>query len=730
MKIGISSTGEYPLDFDTEFEITEFSITTGFYFGSNTIDLELYSSEWNVNGIELNFTSVQFGQEVSTIEDIPTDSFKIDKFHDGYGVQIVIQNPTTIYGVEIFGNNESTENKPIYIQIHGNNYITNSPNNTIYGIPLLLNMSYSLTPSWHIQSFPTPINLVQGTYYLVMNATAIGTSPKSDYYWYYNDINPLYSELNISDLNAGSWGAGIQGTPLLYKIIQKINSTFFPEDINMTAQFDGNFYQVSNTGQPGKGYLKKSNLNYKPNNKNIKIKIKNNKTESLDFGLNYKFNINNDFIAPSKVVIKNNSMNEWQVLPSIERFSNNDSIKFKYPSSWSNISAWKNQDEISSDLIIDSLNNVIIIPNNTIENGAEWVIKAYSPNIHFGLNSVKTDWIGGQELYFLIVEPILEGTYNFVLRDKEGIQINEQQKINLPTDPNKFTFQIPPNIVLGNYTACIYWYNQTDAGFQSLIFLLSPKPDPNPSPIFLILGISLVGGAVIAGSSYITVKKVQSNRRGKAKLIIDKCSDIMNLEYIIVLDKKSGIDVYSETYTEKEVDATLISGFLQAIQNFGSEVLDRAKESRTFKVEYRKSIIIMSEFVNLRLIVIMRENPSKKFLYSIEELVYDIYHKYGSLFDKFQGSLAEFKGIKDLLDEHLGTSFAYPFVIDYSLKMKLSQPEKELVNLASDFMKNNNLKYFYTRQLFSENICSPKDYETVIQLINMGIFQSIDKYSD
>lgn len=730
MKIGISSNGDSPENFNTEFEMTEFSITTGFYSGSNTVDLELPSSEWNVNEIELNFTNLQFGQEVNTIENIPTDSFIIDKFHDGYGVQIVIHNPTTIYGVEIFGNNESTENKPIYIQISGNNNNTNSPNNTIYGIPLLLNMSYSLTPSWHIQSFSTPINLVQGTYYLVMNATAIGTSPKSDYYWYYNDINPFYSELNISELNAGSWGPGIQGTPLLYKLIQKVNDPFFPEDVNMTAEFNGNFYQISNTGELGKGYFKKSNLNYKPNSKNIKIKIKNNKTERIDFGLNYKLNINNDFIAPTKVEIKNNSMNVWRVLPSIERFSNNDSIRFDYPSSWSNISVWKNKQELYSDVIIDSLNNLIIISNNTIENGAEWEIRAYSPNIHFVLNYPKTDWIGGQELYFSIKEPILEGSYNFILRDHARIQINEQQKINLPIDTNKFTYLVPPDISEGNYSACIYWYNQTDAGFQSVIFSLYPKPVVNTSPIYLILGICVVGGAAIAGSSYFAVKKVQSKRKVKAKQIIDKCSDIMNLEYIIVLDKKSGIDVYSETYTEKEVDATLISGFLQAIQNFGSEVLDRARESRTFKVEYRKSIIIMSEFVNLRLIVIMRENPSKKFLYSIEDLVYEIYHKYGNLFDEFSGSLAAFQGIKDLLDIHLGTSFAYPHVIDYSLKVKLSQPEKELVKSASDFMKNNNLKYFYMRQLFAGNICSPKDYETIIQLILKGIFKPIDIYTD
>ncbi|MFW9773773.1 MAG: hypothetical protein ACFFEO_16600, partial [Candidatus Thorarchaeota archaeon] len=142
------------------------------------------------------------------------------------------------------------------------------------------------------------------------------------------------------------------------------------------------------------------------------------------------------------------------------------------------------------------------------------------------------------------------------------------------------------------------------------------------------------------------------------------------------------------------------------------------------------SIIIMAEFVNLRLIVIMKENPSKNFVYSIEVLAYEIYNKYGSLFDEFQGNLAEFQGIKNLLNEHLGTSFAYPLVVDYSLKTKLPPSEREMIKRALDLMKEKSLKFFYTRQLLPENVCTPKDYETILHLIEKKIFLPIDISSD
>lgn len=729
-----SSNSEISLKIDSEFEMIEYSTTQGIYSNIDTIVLELPSPTWEIDDIELNFTNVEFGIEVKTIEDNPADSFIIEKFDNsyGYGVQIVIDDPTVIYGALIYGNNESSENKPLYVQINGYNNFTNSPNNIVYGTPNLLNMSYSLTPSWHNQTFAEPIFLSKGYYYLLIEGSAIGESPKSIYYWYYNNADPNYPELNISEYNGASWTEGVQGTPFLHKFIQKVNYTFFPEEINMTAELDGNSFEISNGDHPGKGYLKKSDINYHPNKKDVEIKIKNNKTASLDFNLNYSFNINNEFLASSLLEIGYNSSNNWLVFPTIDRFSDDHSVRFEYPYNWYDISILKNQQDVTADVVIDSLNNVIFIPNDTIENGAEWEIQAYSPSVDFELNIIKTDFTGGQVLQFSIATPILNGIYHFILIDPLGNE-KYQEDVILPTESNIFSYEIPSNILEGDYIAYIYWYNQTDAGVQSQVFSLSPTSTPSTSqdfPIFFILGIVLIGGSVIGGSSYVTIKKVHSNHSDKLRLILEKCNDIMNIEYFIVLDKNSGIDVYSESFGEKDIDPTLISGFLQAIQNFGSEVLGRAKDSRTFKVEYRKSIILMTEFVNLRLIVILKESPSRNFLYGIELLAYDIYKDYGKLFDKFDGILGEFQGIKKLLDQHLNLSFLYPLSIKYSLKMKLSQAEKEIVQKAKKIMHENNFNYFYTHHLLPENACSPKDYETILQLIQKGIFHPIDDSSN
>jgi hypothetical protein len=726
IQFGSASNGVDSLEIIIEFEMSEYSNSKGTYSNINDINLELPSSTWEIDDIEFNFTDVEFGIEVKTIEDTPTDVVTIEKFGDnyGYGVQVVIDDPTIIYSILLYGNNESSENLPLYVRIHGYDNISNSPNNTVYGTPIILNMSYSLIPSWHLQTFSNPIYLTKGNYYLVLDGSSIGESPKSSYNWYYNNSLPNHPELYISEYNGISWNTGVQNTPLLHKFIQKTNSSFFPEDINMTVEFDGNSFQISNGDHPGKGYLKKSDVNYRPNNKDVMIKIKNNKTNSLDFNLNYSININNEFLAPSLLEIQYNSSNIWSVFPNILRFSNNYTVRFRYPSNWDTIVVSKNQLDITSEIIVDSLNRVLIIPNETIENGAEWEIQAQSSSIDFDLNIIKTDFVGGEYLEFSLATPILNGIYEFKLIDPLG-SVRFNQTINLPMDNNIFSYEIPTNIIEGEYVAYIYWYNQTDAGAQSYVFSLSPLETSSSSPdlpIFFILGIILMGGTVIGGTSYITLRKVKTSHNDKLRLIFEKCSDVMNLEYVIVLDKRSGIDVYSKAFGEKEVDATLISGFLQAIQNFGSEVLGREKDSRTFKVEYRKSIIIMAEFVNLRLIVIMKESPTKNFLYAIESLAYDIYRDFGDKFDKFNGVLVEFQGIRKLLEYHLKIELLYPLKINYTYKIKLNPEEKEILQRAISYLYDNEESYFYIQKLFAHNVCSPKDYSTILKLIQNRIF--------
>ncbi len=716
---------------NTDFELIEYSLKRGHKENVSSINILLPSNTWNIDNIELNFDEMEFGTEKKIIEDVDIDSVVIDKFNDGYGVQIEMIDSTIIYGIEIYGYNKSTKNTPIFIQISGYDNSTNSPNTTLFG-SIKLNMPYSDNPSWHLQNFSNPIYLTKGDYYLIFDGSSIGNSPKSDYYWYFNDINPLNPDLYVSKYDSGSWLDGSQGAPFLHKIIQKVNASFFPEEINMTAQIDGNLYEIEDGPHRGKGYLKKNNIDYRPNKNELNIKVKNNKTDSLRFHFNYSLRINNNFLAPSVLNVNSNASNEWLITPDIQRYSNNDTIKFEFPESWNNLTIFKDGELINSDVIIDLSNNILIFPNDTLHNGANWEIYAYSPLIEVNLDVQKTEYLTGQELKFSLDPPIKHGNYTFILIDPLGME-EYRTTSSIPPNDNIFSYVIPTNKIEGNYIAYLFWYNQTDAGVQSQIFSISyPSSSDTPQDFSLFLTISAVVliGSVVGFSSYVTVKKVESRHREKLKLILEKCSDLMNLHYVIVLDKKSGIYIYSNSFKNvKELDTTLISGFLQAIRNFGDEVIEEAKGTKTVKIEYKNSIIIMTEFVNLRLIVIMKQKPSENFGYDIESLAYDIYKYFGKQIDKFTGILKPFRSINKLVEHHLNVSFLYPLSVDLSLKYKtkLGQDEKNMVKRALDFLKENNSNYFYSLYLLPENKCTPNDFDTITRLIKKGIFRPFQK---
>ncbi|MFX1356834.1 MAG: hypothetical protein ACFFA8_06060 [Promethearchaeota archaeon] len=716
--------------------MNETSVKQGNFENVSSIEVELPTSNWQLNDIELNFTDIlELGKEIVNIEDKNYTGIYNDIYYknknfrrQGLGVQIKLNKTETLYGVYIYGKKVSdTYPKIIQVQIRGYDSISNSPNNSYY---LTMDINMSTQEGWYLQNFTSPLTLPDGNFYLVLNGTNLSATGDDSYYWYYNDIDPTNSNLSTSEYDdTDTWSNGTSNSPYLYKIIRMNETLVYPEEINMTAEFNSYSYQVLNGYTQGEGYLKRNNINYKPHNEQIEIQIENNKTETLKFSLNYNFNISNIFNAPGELNVTTNRVNQWNINPEITRVSNNHTVQFEYPKSWFNLKIFKNQEEITSEIIINTIDHSIIIPNNIIENGVNWEITANSPHIDITINAPKTDFKIEQELRFSVNSPILAGNYTFILNDPFGLEKYQLLK-QLPSESNLFSYEIPANSIEGDYIAYLFWNNETDAGSSLQIFTITKATLTNSDKnlfFFLIIGLIIGGGITLGFSSYVAIKKVGSKRREKLNLILKQCNDIMNIKNIIVLDVKTGIDLFSQSFEKNDLDPTLISGFLQAIHNFGVEVIEGAKNSKTVKVEYKDSIIFMTEFINLRLIVIMKSNPSKNFIYSIESLAYHIYKYYGKLIDDFQGNLIPFRSIKKLVESDLNVSLLYPLTVTIKKDMKLNQDERDMVKKAQTFMKEHNFPYFYFLYLIPENTCSPKDYQITLQLIKKGIFQPIDK---
>jgi len=730
------------LTFNSDFGMTEYSVKEGFIINSSVIDINLPSDSWNVDGVELNFTNIEFSNETKVVEDQHFGSFDENyervyhkngpfRIH-GQAMQISLIEPTIIYGVEIYGrNNSSTLGTPL-LQVRGYDDTNQNPNNTLYSST---NLNLSSTPGWYITNFPAPISLSKGNYFLVMNGSALPsgeTDPTTKgFIWYCNNnSNPLNLNYSRTITTSANWDIGNTDKVLLYKLIQKINLPFYPESNNMTVEINNLTYSVSNGSGQGEGYFKNSSINFNPFSTILNIPVINNKSNSLIFNLTYKLDISHTFLAPSNIFVAANVSNLWTVSPTIIKNSNNYSVRFDFPSNWQGITILKDQVNITSSVIIDFLDNYLVLPNDTITNGAEWEIQAYSINKEFSINAPKIEYLTGQELRFSISEPVIFGNYTLILVDPLGFE-EYRSSIMVSSSADIFSYEIPLNAVGGSYFAYLFFYNGTDAGVQIQEFSITKTPlDPSNNPIGFIIGLIAIIGAVLGFGSYIGARKIMSIRKESLETILNKCNDLINLEYILVLDTKSGIDIFSQSFVSKKLDTTLISGFLQAIRTFGAEMSEAAKKSRTIKLEYKKSIMLMTEFVSLRLITIMKENPSKNFLYTLEDLAYDIYNKYGKLIDNFQGNIKQFRTIKELVEKHLNVSFLYPLKVVQDENVKLNQAEKEMINKALNFMKENKFDHFYSIYLLPANACTPGDYKAILELMRKGIFQPNKKVNN
>ena len=131
----------------------------------------------------------------------------------------------------------------------------------------------------------------------------------------------------------------------------------------------------------------------------------------------------------------------------------------------------------------------------------------------------------------------------------------------------------------------------------------------------------------------------------------------------------------------------------------------------------------MSEFKGFRLIFVMRENPSPIFLDTIKNLSYDIDNKYAVLFDNFDGSINEFEGIKDLLEQDLRINILYAIKLIPQNK-QIKSDEKTIINRASTMMKTNNTDQFFIFSLFTgRKGFEVKNIEIILNLIKKKIFQ-------
>jgi len=706
------------LAINRNFQFLECSENFGVMLNTKSIDLNIPSSTWNITSLEVNFTQVKLGQEIIPIEE-GGESFKIiNKLYKGWAVQLNLTNDIYLFGVYLYGYLTGTPISPVYVEINGYDYLNNKPNSTLYGERILINMSS--TPNWYVQSFSEPIPLSKGQYFLVINGSEYKVSDNSDYQWYLNEIDSNHTSLHNAKFDGSSWADDSTGKPFRHKLIQRHDKSYSPEEINMSVTIDHVDYPVLNIG-----YLNISNINLSADNSTFfQFPIKHNQTIEIIFNATYSKKIVNVQNQLGSVLIRSNEENSWRINFTLSRVYDNYSVRFYYPSNWNNLEILRNDVNVTSEVFINPIEHFIYIPDNSIIDSHNWQIRASSPRTEFDLDIRRSEYEPGQQLRFSINAPAPSGNYTFVLYNADHYEIEDAyQTISYPLD-DTFSFLLPTHSIEGEYHAYVYFFDGTNAGVETATFIITVPFTIDPMTLFLIILASVVGISVTI-SIVVVGKKHKRKIDAYKKEIFNKCMDILNLNYIMVSEKKSSLNVYEQVFTKQKLDPTLISGFLSAIHSFGIELTNTDEKTQTIKLEYKNLKVLMSEFKDFRIVIIINELPSQKFFDSISNLAFDIETQYSRYLENFKGNIDPFKGIENLLKTHLNISFLYPLKIVKTGKTKVSPTEKIMITRALNSMKKNNQKYFYTRHVMEEKACDSKDIEAIFNLIDKNIFQPV-----
>ena len=711
------------LTISSDFQMIEFSEAYGTKENSTSVIINLSSPNWTITEIDINFTDIRMYSEIVVIEEEATGFETLrGNYYEILGMQLNITEPTIIYSVDIFGYKaiKTASPSPVYVRIEGWDSINRRPNGVVYSSTVELNMTEGI-PQWNRQKFQSSINLIPGFYCLVVDGTGISWNDR--YYWYINNENPS-SQLSMClyDDDLDEW-QNRTGDVFLHRITQKVNRSYFPSEINMTVEIDGNSYIISDGIELGAGMLSLKNLDFFPSGAVINIIVKNNLSITLEVNFSFHVSLKHLFLSDGSALMREYLNNKWTVIPEFTRVYSSYSVKFCFPESWYNLTVYRNGLDFTLNIDLNITDNFIIFSNNTIKDGVTWLISAYSPNIDFTLNVPKTEFEPLQDLKFSVIAPVIQGNITYVLIDALGFEEYRETKPVISQE-TLFCCNLSANPNEGIYKAYIFWYNNTDAGIKTKQFSVNI---PFTIPFGVILNVTLLATLILAASitSYVLVKRKRRIKHEHQQKIFNKYADVLNLHYFIVSEKNSGLTVYEQIFTDKRLDSSLISGFLQAVRVFGIELTDANVETRSIKLDYQNSKILMSDYKNSRIILIMEENPSQDFLDAISALSYDIEEKFGHLLENFDGDITQFSEIRGLLDQHLPTSLVYPLKVITQTK-KITPDEQIIINRAIKIMKEKNTDHFFVSSLHEKKKgFQVKDAETILNLIQKRIFKPI-----
>ncbi len=145
--------------------------------------------------------------------------------------------------------------------------------------------------------------------------------------------------------------------------------------------------------------------------------------------------------------------------------------------------------------------------------------------------------------------------------------------------------------------------------------------------------------------------------------ITEKFLDIISIRQLLIIHKKSGTTIFSRGFYENETDPDLISGFLTAISAFEQELVGVTGGLEELKYKNIRILISIGNLISTCLIIDGDHVPSDNLNLLFTSFRKEFEKRFKSELEGFEGFVAPFREIDDLLERYFEISLLSPHIL-------------------------------------------------------------------
>ncbi|MFX0036453.1 MAG: hypothetical protein ACFE9I_12540, partial [Candidatus Hermodarchaeota archaeon] len=219
----------------------------------------------------------------------------------------------------------------------------------------------------------------------------------------------------------------------------------------------------------------------------------------------------------------------------------------------------------------------------------------------------------------------------------------------------------------------------------------------------------IIGSVAIA--SILTYRHIKHSKlrrfwAGEAKIL----DDLVKISYIMIINKDVGVSIYNKQISLEGIDSDLISGFLQAISQFKSEIKKGSEtdtKGKGFEMDYYDFKIIITDGNYVRVALILDGTPSETLKESQWLFTENFEKNFGFLLTDFDGDITPFRETDNLVEKYFNISLIYPLQLGKHYEViKLKGLEKVLMEVAEEIQRER--KFFFVSNLINYALAGRK----------------------